>query len=565
MKRQIFRGELPSHPPTRTWVMACRPDSQKMFIGCMLQRAGFDPKFCRGCAFVVGANLPDLKRRGIPMNNILDRTTLRRVGTAFLGMTLLAGGAVVGLTAAEATSPPPISVPETQKLPGFASLVTAVKPAVVNISTTQVVKKSQLNLSENGQLNDMLKQFLGPDADRLLQQQSQRPAHALGSGFIIDPNGYIVTNNHVIDDASDIQVTLSDGTTVPGHVVGRDAKTDIALLKIPASKPLPYLAFGDSKKAHVGDWVIAVGNPFGLGGSVSAGIISGDNREINAGPYDDFLQIDAPINPGNSGGPLFDQSGQVIGIDTAIFSPTGGSIGIGFAIPSDVARNVVAQLREHGRVARGWLGVQMQEITPTLAKAVGVTKDKGVLVDVVTKDSPAARGEIKQGDVILSFNGTKIETPRDLAFAVAETPAGHTVPVRVWRDGQERTLNVTVGSERAQQKLVEAGPETPSGPLGLALAPLSSDRRGMLGQDGKNGVLVAGVTPGSRAEDSGLQAGDIILSIGGRPVTTPDDAVARIRAAQREKRDALPLLVMRDGTTAFLALELKGGAENGAG
>src|SRR5947209_8923930 len=226
------------------------------------------------------------------MSNRLDRTVLRRLGAALLGSTLLAGGVVIGLTAAEATSPPPIAVPETQKLPGFASLVTAVKPAVVNISTTQVVKKSQLNLSENGQFGDMLRQFLGPDADRLLQQQSQRPAHALGSGFIIDPNGYVVTNNHVIDDASDIQVTLSDGTTLAAHVVGRDTKTDIALLKIPATKPLPYLAFGDSNKAHVGDWVIAVGNPFGLGGSVSAGIISGDNREINAGPYDDFLQID---------------------------------------------------------------------------------------------------------------------------------------------------------------------------------------------------------------------------------------------------------------------------------
>jgi len=500
------------------------------------------------------------------MSNTLDRTVLRRVGAALLGTSLLAGGVVVGLTAAEATNTPPIAVPETQKLPGFASLVTAVKPAVVNISTTQVVKKSQLNLSENRQLGEMLKQFLGPDADRLLQQQSQRPAHALGSGFIIDPNGYVVTNNHVIDEASDIQVTLSDGTTVAAHVVGRDPKTDIALLKIPSSKPLPYLAFGDSKKARVGDWVIAVGNPFGLGGSVSAGIISGDNRELNAGPYDDFLQIDAPINPGNSGGPLFDQSGQVIGIDTAIFSPTGGSIGIGFAIPSDVARNVVAQLRQNGRVARGWLGVQMQQITPTLAKAVGVARDKGVLVDVVTKDSPAARGDIKQGDVILSFNGTKIETPRDLAFAVAETPAGHTVPVRVWRDGQERTLEVTVGNERAQQKVAEAQTQSHTGPLGLDLAPLSSDRRGAVGGEAKGGVLVAGVTPGSRADDSGLQAGDVILNIGGRPVSTPEDAVARINTAQREQKDALPLLVMRDGTTAFLALELKGGGgENSEG
>jgi serine protease Do len=285
---------------------------------------------------------------------------------------------------------------------------------------------------------------------------------------------------------------------------------------------------------------------------------------LNAGPYDDFLQIDAPINMGNSGGPLFDQSGEVIGIDTAIYSPTGGSIGIGFAIPSEVAKTVVAQLREHGRVARGWLGVQMQEITPTLAKAVGIAKDKGVLVDLVTKDSPAARSDMKQGDVIVSFNGTKIETPRDLAFAVAETPAGKTVPVRVWRDGQERSLDVTIGTERAQQKVAEAGPESQSGPLGLALAPLSSERRESLGGETRGGVLVASVTPGSRADDSGLQSGDVILSIGGRPVSSPDDAVARIHAAQREKKAALPLLVLRDGTTAFLALQLKEG-ENDAG
>src|SRR5215469_10059356 len=293
------------------------------------------------------------------MSDRFDRAVLRRLGVALLGTTLLAGGAVVALTAVGATNPPPIAVPETQRLPSFANLVAAVKPAVVNISTTQAVKKSQLNLSENGELGDMMRQFLGPDADRLLQQQSQRPTHALGSGFIIDPSGYVVTNNHVIDDASDIQITLSDGSTVAAHVVGRDTKTDIALLKIPTSRPLPYLAFGDSKKAHVGDWVIAVGNPFGLGGSVSAGIISGDNREINAGPYDDFLQIDAPINPGNSGGPLFDESGHVIGIDTAIYSPNGGSVGIGFALPAELADNVVTQLREHGSVERGWLGVQM--------------------------------------------------------------------------------------------------------------------------------------------------------------------------------------------------------------
>ncbi|HEY3779169.1 MAG TPA: Do family serine endopeptidase [Rhizomicrobium sp.] len=492
-----------------------------------------------------------------------DRKYRRPILAALLGTTLLAAGAAVGFSAAGAVNPPPISVPGAPKLPGFASLVAAVKPAVVNISTTQVVKSSKLQLPENSPLGGMLQQFLGPDWQKELQQQQSQPTHALGSGFIIDPAGYVVTNNHVIDDASDIQVTLADGTTVAAHVVGRDAKTDIALLKIPATHPLPYLAFGDSRKAHVGDWVVAVGNPFGLGGTVTAGIISGDNREINAGPYDDFLQIDAPINPGNSGGPLFDESGQVIGIDTAIFSPSGGSIGIGFAIPSDVVRNVVAQLHEHGKVARGWLGIQMQEITPALAKAVGVGVNKGVLVDIVTKDSPAAHGGLKQGDVITAFNGAPVKNTRDLAFAVADAAAGHTVPVLVLREGHPLTVNVTIGAERAQQKVAAAGNEQHGGHLGLELAPLSPDRRQELGLNAQGGVLVAGITPGSAADQSGLQAGDVILGVGGRPVTSPDEAASRIHAAENGNRPALPLLVMRNGTTAYLALDLKAGAGTG--
>jgi serine protease Do len=523
----------------------------------MLRQRAAHPKFMAGLA--AHAALPAKEIRGHTSMTKDSNRKSGRVLAALLGTTLLAGGAFLGLSAAQAT-PPPISVPEAAKLPGFANLVAAVKPAVVNISTTQEVKQRRLNLQQNGELDQMLQQFLGPDAQRLLQQQSARPAHALGSGFIIAPDGYVVTNNHVIDDASDIEVTLADGTTVAARVVGRDTKTDIALLKIPASHPLPYLAFGDSKKARVGDWVVAVGNPFGLGGSVSAGIISGDNRDINAGPYDDFLQIDAPINPGNSGGPLFDESGQVIGIDTAIFSPTGGSVGIGFAIPSDVAKNVVDQLREHGRVARGWLGVQMQEITPALARAIGAGNDKGVLVDVVTKDSPAARSDIRQGDVITAFNGTEIANPRDLAFAVAATPAGRTVPVQVLRNAQERTLEVTVGTEQAQEKLASAAPEQNHARLGLELAPLTQDRRAALRLGTEAGVLVAGVTPRSPADDSGLQPGDVILRIGGTPVTSPDEAISRIRAAENGNRPALPLLVMRDGTTAYIALPLKSGA-----
>lgn len=484
----------------------------------------------------------------------LRRGTLNAV---LLGGILAVEGVIAGYAIAQATAtPPPLSVPGVTKQQGFADLVATVRPAVVNIATTQKVKASQgLQLGQNGELDDMLKQFLGPNAEQMFRQQA-RPVHALGSGFLIAPDGFIVTNNHVIDDATDIQITLMDGSVHTARIVGRDTKTDIALLKINASRPLPYVAFGDSDKERIGDWVIAVGNPFGLGGSVSAGIVSGSKREISAGPYDDFLQIDAPINPGNSGGPLFDQSGHVIGIDTAIYSPSGGSVGIGFAIPSNVARRVVAELREHGHVSRGWLGVAMQEVTPALAKAMGIPAGKGVLVASVTPDSPAARAGFAQGDLITSFAGHAIASPRDLAFAVADTPAGRTVEAIVVRDGHDRNLSVTVGTEQAQ-KTAAAESGDRRGRLGLQLAPLTEEQRAQLNVPG--GALVANVAPGSPADDSGIQSGDVILKVGSHKVTSAADAVAEIRRAEDEHRQELPLLVMRDGNSAFIALQLAPG------
>ena len=487
--------------------------------------------------------------------DIKDSTTKKRHGTAvaaLLGTALIAGGAIAGFKAARAdASPPPLSVPFSGTQLGFAPLVKTVKPAVVNIATTERVKTAQPE--QDNSEEDMLRQFFGPNAGQPEQQQSQKPVHALGSGFIIDPHGYIATNNHVIDGATDIQVTLTDGSVHPAHIVGRDAKTDLALLKINAPRPLPYVAFGDSDKEEVGDWVIAVGNPFGLGGSVSAGIVSARNRDINEGPYDDFLQIDAPINPGNSGGPLFDQSGHVIGIDTAIYSPSGGSVGIGFAIPANVAKRVVAELREHGHVARGWLGVQMQPVTPALAKAMGLSKVEGVLVDVVTPDSPAARAGVRQGDVILAFNGTHVASARDLSFAVADTPADKTVGVTVWRDGRTQHLDVTVGTEGAQ-KLASAGAADNAPPVGLELEPLSADARDQLGIQG--GAEVASVKPGSPADESGLQSGDVILRVNNRDVASPGDAASEIHAAEARHRDAVALLVMRDGQTSYVPLQL---------
>ncbi len=365
-----------------------------------------------------------------------------------------------------------------------------------------------------------------------------------------------MTNNHVVDGARKISVTLDNGQTYPAKVVGRDAKTDLAVLKIDAGKPLPYVAFGNSDKERVGDWVVAVGNPFGLGGTVTAGIVSAHDRNLDDGPYDDYLQIDAPINPGNSGGPLFNQSGQVVGIDTAIYSPSGGSVGIGFAIPSNIAKDVVAQLREHGTVERGWLGVQMQPLTPSLAKAVGRPNAEGVIVDEVQANSPAAAAKLQQGDIITAFNGEAIKNPRELALDVANAAKGSAAKLTIWRDGHERTVEVAIGRQPTSQT-ARNEQSTGGSPVGMALAPLTPQERNDLGLNPTvTGVVVAQVTPGSRAADSGVQSGDVIVRIGNQAVTSPAEAASQLHKAEHEKKEAVPLLVMRNGTTYYLALQL---------
>jgi serine protease Do len=383
------------------------------------------------------------------------------------------------------------------------------------------------------------------------------PVHALGSGFIIDPAGYIVTNNHVVDHAHQVTVTLENGKSYPAKVIGHDAKTDVALLKVEAGKPLPYVAFGDSSKERVGDWVVAVGNPFGLGGTVTAGIVSAHDRDLNNGPYDDYLQIDAPINPGNSGGPLFNQSGQVIGIDTAIYSPNGGSVGIGFAVPSDVATKVVQQLRENGKVERGWLGVEMQPLSPALASAIGHPNATGVIIDRVEKNSPAAKAELKQGDVITAFNGQPIKGPRDLAVDVANVKEGSTAKLTFWRENTETTAEVTIGQQPTTQQASREDDQHDNAVLGMSLAPLTHDEQQQLGLSSSDkGVVVANVSPGGKADESGIQSGDVIVRVGNQAVTTPGDVASRIHAAEHDKQEAVPLLVMRDGATYYLALQL---------
>ena len=491
------------------------------------------------------------------MNRILDFVTHGRKATfaaTLLAMTALAGSGFAWSTAAATTAATagPLELSPVAKQAGFSELVAKVKPAIVNISTEELpatTEMSDMPASPDGSpFGDMLKQFF--------DGRGLAPQHGLASGFVIDPAGYIVTNNHVVDGANKVAVTLSTGSSYSAKIVGRDPKTDLAVLKIDAAEPLPYVAFGNSDAEQIGDWVVAVGNPYGLGGTVTAGIVSAHDRNINSGPYDDFLQIDAPINPGNSGGPVFNQSGLVVGIDTAIYSPNGGSVGIGFAIPSNIASKVVTQLREHGSVERGWLGVQMQLVTPPLAKAIGLAKPEGVLVDKVDSDSPASRAHIQQGDIVTKFDGAVLNTPRDLALAVANARAGDTADLTVWRNGSEQSVKITI-AQQPNEQTADASGSTQGAKVGMALAPLGSDARISLGLNADTqGVLVAQVTAGGRADESGVQTGDVILKVDGRPVATPDEATSRIHEAEHAKKEAVPLLVTRNGTDYYLALQL---------
>jgi serine protease Do len=386
---------------------------------------------------------------------------------------------------------------------------------------------------------------------------------ALGSGFIIDPSGYVVTNSHVVGDASKVEVTLHDDSKYPAKIIGRDPKTDIALLKIKADKPLPYVTFGDSSTAQVGDWVMAVGNPFGLGGTVTTGIISARGRDIHSGPFDDFLQIDAPINRGNSGGPTFNLDGQVIGINTAIYSPNGGSVGIGFAVPSDLAKTVVAQLEEHGKVSRGWLGVQIQEVTPAIASSLGLHGEHGALVAVVSPSSPGAKAGLKQGDVILTFNGSEVTRLRDLPRLVAETAPDTGTKMKVWRNGQTVELQATLGELPNNEQVASAtngGEQDESAradALGMHLAPLTSQLRREL-HSGKEvqGVVITQVDPGSAAAEVGLSEGDVVVAIDQQPVNTPEQAAAKLKEAAASPKKSALLLLNRRGVTQYVGLNL---------
>ena len=434
---------------------------------------------------------------------------------------------------------------------GFADLVSEVRPAVVNVQVTRAIRPaahSRMKWRRPGmEFPEMFRHFRSmpgfamPDMPR---------AEGVGSGFIVDASGLIVTSHHVVKGADSVTVTLQDGRMLEARVAGIDPKTDLALLEVDAGESLPVVEFGDSDRTRVGDWVVAVGNPFGLGGTVTAGIVSGRGRDIGSGLYDDYLQLDAPINRGNSGGPLFDRNGRVVGVNTAIFSPTGGNVGIGFAIPANVAEPVIESLRTDGKVDRGWLGVQIQRIGETMAEALGLEEPKGALVASVMPDGPAAGAGLRPGDVILSFAGEPLDTMKDLPRIVAGIDSGTEVEIEVWRDGGRETLTATIGAQGQETLAMAATADGDGAKLGVMLAPR--------GEPGKAGVTIAEVAPGSLAARNGLRPGDVIVQAGSTMVSSPDDVAGAVRAAAAGDKPVL-LLVERGDYRRYVAIELDRG------
>jgi len=463
----------------------------------------------------------------------------------------------------------------------FADLAAKLLPAVVNIASSSHVEARaggpEMPLFPPGSpFEQFFKDFLDrnrPGGRGPGQGQGPGPSPAperrmqsLGSGFIVDPAGYVVTNNHVIDGADEVTVTLQDNTTLKATIVGRDETGDIALLKVSSDKPLPFVSFGDSDRERVGDWVVAIGNPFGLGGTVTAGIVSARGRDIRQGPYDDFIQTDAAINRGNSGGPLFNMDGEVIGINTAIYSPSGGSIGIGFAIPSNMAKVVVAQLKDFGHPRRGWLGVRIQQVTPDIAESLGLHDPSGAMVAGVNDGGPADKAKIRNGDIILKFNNQDVKEMHNLPRIVADSQVGQTVPVVLWRDGKEVTVQAIV-AEKPDDKpqLASAAPAgqpdqqkpTEIAGLGLKLAPIGQEMRDkfQLGADQK-GVVITDVAPDSPAAERGLKPGDVVVEVQQQPVSSPADVQSRIDTQRKQSRKSVLMLIQSQDGLRWVPLSL---------
>ena len=449
----------------------------------------------------------------------------------------------------------------------FADVIEDILPAVVDIITTQKIAGRQQGVPNFEFPPDSPFREFFEEFNRRRRDGASHQATALGSGFIIDPKGFVVTNNHVVEGAESITVRLYDGTRYDAQIVGRDEKTDLALLKIEAKTLLSSVAWGNSDAVRVGDWAIAIGNPMGLGGTVTVGIISARQRDINSGPYDDYFQTDASINRGNSGGPLFNVNGKVIGINTAIFSQSGGSIGIGFAVSSSLAKNVIGQLRKFGSTRRGWLGVQIQAVTEGIADSLGLKDATGALVGGVLKDSPAAVAGIKTGDVILLFDGKPVVDQSRLPRMVAETDVGKNVAIKVWRDGKEVRLNVNLGElekvDQASLTSLRSNDEVPSGgklidELGMSMAGLTTYFAKKFQLDGDiEGVVIIDVEEDSDAAQKGLQAGDIIVAVNQNKVTTPAEIEKEVQQALMLGRRSVLLRIQRGTVLNFIALRIK--------
>ncbi len=454
----------------------------------------------------------------------------------------------------------------------FADLVDELMPSVVNISTTQNIKENMgivtiPSFPPNSPFEEFYKDFFGDNMGALRGQPTERKATSLGSGFIIDETGYVVTNNHVIDGADKITVILSDDTAVDAKLVGRDKKTDIALLKIETKTPLKAVKFGDSDTARVGDWVLAIGNPFGLGGTVTAGIISARARDIHAGPYDNFLQTDASINRGNSGGPMFNVNGEVIGINAAIFSTNGGSMGIGFAIPSNIANWVIESLRKDGHIKRGWIGVSIQSNTEEIAETLGMKKPIGAVIADIDKDGPAYNAGIQAGDVIIEFDGKEIDSMRRLPLVVAETLIGKNVGVSVWRKGVKKDLTIKVAEmpEEATDatKITSTSDTTDDNSngiideFGINVTPINPDiiAKYRLPETAM-GVVITAVKRGGQGIEKGLRPGDVITEVNQKAVKSAADIRKQIKSAQKAGKKSVLMLVDGGDGLRFIALKI---------
>jgi serine protease Do len=474
----------------------------------------------------------------------------RHPASVFLAF-LLTGFLLAALpTMSRAVSSPP----ET-----FADLVDKLSPTVVNIYTTQMVKASRSPHDMfNGQdIPEPLRRFFGlPSPFEQDQPQREQKRTSLGSGVIISKDGYIVTNNHVVENADTINVRLTNFEEYDAKVIGRDPKTDLALLKIAPRNGLPVTGFGDSDKLRVGDWVMAIGNPFGFEQTVTAGIVSGKGRSLGSGPYESFIQTDASINPGNSGGPLFNLKGEMVGINSAIYSRSGGNIGIGFAIPANMAKNVINQLKEHGSVVRGWLGVMIQPVTPELATQFKMERAVGALVGEVSPASPAEKAGIKPGDVIVAFNGKEITQMSMLPNLVAETPVGSRVEVTLYRKGALKKLPLIIAKLNEEQVAAQAEPEESlNRRLGLGVQDLTPEIAAALGITDKHGVLITAVEPNSPAAEAGLRPGDLILEFNQRPVRDVKTFLNEIKGIKAKA--TVSFFIKREGRTRFFGLKLK--------